>query len=67
MDNTNKKYKYAVTYRFRSNIGSAIFDTFDEAFEYFWSIRYKAYSVYKVDALTNDIIEDLTDVKGIKV
>lgn len=49
MNDGYKKYKFAVTYRYKVGIGSQLFDSFETAYEFFWSIRYKAYSIIKCD------------------
>lgn len=65
IDNNNNQYKYMVTFRYHSGIGVQEFNDLQEAIEYFWSIRYKAYSIIKCDAKTNNPIENINT--GVKV
>lgn len=53
------KYKYLVTYKSFNNVAVQEFDNAEDAIEFFWSIRYKAYAIYKVDVLTNSLIEEV--------
>ena len=64
-DNHNNQYKYMVTFRYHSGIAAEEFSDLNKAIEYFWSIRYKAYSIIKCDAKTNIPIENINT--GVKV
>lgn len=43
------RYYYVVTYKNYSGVSSQKFDDLEKAFEFFWSIHYKAYSIWKID------------------